>query len=300
MTAMVTPFGKDGNVDYELLKKLIDHLLSTGTDGILVSGTTGEGPTLTEEEKIELIEKTVEYVAGRVPVVAGTGSNNTKATIEYTNKVAKIDGVDAALVVVPYYNKPSQEGMYQHFKAIADASNLPIIIYNIPGRVVVEMTPETMLRLAEHPNIIGVKECTTLANMAYLIEHKPEEFLVYTGEDGDAFHAMNLGADGVISVASHTNGDEMHEMFQAIEHNDIKKAAAIQRQFIPKVNALFSYPSPAPVKAVLNYMGFEAGPTRLPLVPAPAEEAKRIIKVVVDGDYHATKEIITGVLRPDY
>ena len=300
MTAMVTPFGKDGNVDYELLKKLIDHLLSTGTDGILVSGTTGEGPTLTEEEKIELIEKTVEYVAGRVPVVAGTGSNNTKATIEYTNKVAKIDGVDAALVVVPYYNKPSQEGMYQHFKAIADASNLPIIIYNIPGRVVVEMTPETMLRLAEHPNIIGVKECTTLANMAYLIEHKPEEFLVYTGEDGDAFHAMNLGADGVISVASHTNGDEMYEMFQAIEHNDIKKAAAIQRQFIPKVNALFSYPSPAPVKAVLNYMGFEAGPTRLPLVPAPAEEAKRIIKVVVDGDYHATKEIITGVLRPDY
>ena len=157
-----------------------------------------------------------------------------------------------------------------------------------------------MLRLAEHPNIIGVKECTTLANMAYLIEHKPEEFLVYTGEDGDAFHAMNLGADGVISVASHTNGDEMNEMFQAIEHNDIKKAAAIQRQFIPKVNALFSYPSPAPVKAVLNYMGFEAGPTRLPLVPAPAEEAKRIIKVVVDGDYHATKEIITGVLRPDY
>ena len=209
-------------------------------------------------------------------------------------------GFAAGLAIVPYYNKPSQEGMYQHFKAIADASNLPIIIYNIPGRVVVEMTPETMLRLAEHPNIIGVKECTTLANMAYLIEHKPEEFLVYTGEDGDAFHAMNLGADGVISVASHTNGDEMYEMFQAIEHNDIKKAAAIQRQFIPKVNALFSYPSPAPVKAVLNYMGFEAGPTRLPLVPAPAEEAKRIIKVVVDGDYHATKEIITGVLRPDY
>ena len=162
------------------------------------------------------------------------------------------------------------------------------------------MTPETMLRLAQHPNIIGVKECTTLANMAYLIEHKPEEFLIYTGEDGDAFHAMNLGADGVISVASHTNGDEMHEMLEAIEHNDIKKAASIQRKFIPKVNALFSYPSPAPVKAVLNYMGFEAGPTRLPLVPAPAEEAKRIIKVVIDGDYHATQETIKGVLRPDY
>ncbi|CJG15943.1 dihydrodipicolinate synthase [Streptococcus pneumoniae] len=190
--------------------------------------------------------------------------------------------------------------MYQHFKAIADASDLPIIIYNIPGRVVVELTPETMLRLADHPNIIGVKECTSLANMAYLIEHKPEEFLIYTGEDGDAFHAMNLGADGVISVASHTNGDEMHEMFTAIAESDMKKAAAIQRKFIPKVNALFSYPSPAPVKAVLNYMGFEAGPTRLPLVPAPEEDAKRIIKVVVDGDYEATKATVTGVLRPDY
>lgn len=149
-------------------------------------------------------------------------------------------------------------------KAIADASDLPIIIYNIPGRVVVEMTPETMLRLAEHPNIIGVKECTSLANMAYLIEHKPEDFLVYTGEDGDAFHAMNLGADGVISVASHTNGDEMYEMISAIAQQDIKTAAAIQRKFIPKVNALFSYPSPAPVKAVLNYLGFEVGPLRLP------------------------------------
>ena len=149
-------------------------------------------------------------------------------------------------------------------------------------------------------NLIGVKECTSLANMAYLIEHKPEEFLVYTGEDGDAFHAMNLGADGVISVASHTNGDEMHEMLTAIAESDMKKAAAIQRKFIPKVNALFSYPSPAPVKAVLNYMGFEAGPTRLPLVPAPEEDAKRIIKVVVDGDYEATKATVTGVLRPDY
>lgn len=166
--------------------------------------------------------------------------------------------------------------------------------------MVVELTPETMLRLADHPNIIGVKECTSLANMAYLIEHKPEEFLIYTGEDGDAFHAMNLGADGVISVASHTNGDEMHEMFTAIAESDMKKAATIQRKFIPKVNALFSYPSPAPVKAVLNYMGFEAGPTRLPLVPAPEEDAKRIIKVVVDGDYEATKATVTGVLRPDY
>lgn len=151
------------------------------------------------------------------------GTNDTRDSIEFVKEVAEFGGFAAGLAIVPYYNKPSQEGMYQHFKAIADASDLPIIIYNIPGRVVVELTPETMLRLADHPNIIGVKECTSLANMAYLIEHKPEEFLIYTGEDGDAFHAMNLGADGVISVASHTNGDEMHEMFTAIAESDMKK-----------------------------------------------------------------------------
>ena len=300
ITAFITPFHEDGSINFKAIPPLIEHLLAHHTDGILLAGTTAESPTLTHDEELELFAAVQKVVNGRVPLIAGVGTNETRDSIEFVKEVDQFGGFAAGLAIVPYYNKPSQEGMYQHFKAIADASNLPIIIYNIPGRVVVEMTPETMLRLAEHPNIIGVKECTTLANMAYLIEHKPEEFLIYTGEDGDAFHAMNLGADGVISVASHTNGDEMHEMFQAIENNDIKKAAAIQRQFIPKVNALFSYPSPAPVKAVLNYMGFEAGPTRLPLVPAPAEEAKRIIKVVVDGDYHASKEIITGVLRPDY
>ena len=271
ITAFITPFHEDGSINFDAIPALIEHLLAHHTDGILLAGTTAESPTLTHDEELELFAAVQKIVNGRVPLIAGVGTNDTRDSIEY-----------------------------QHFKAIADASDLPIIIYNIPGRVVVELTPETMLRLADHPNIIGVKECTSLANMAYLIEHKPEEFLIYTGEDGDAFHAMNLGADGVISVASHTNGDEMHEMFTAIAESDMKKAAAIQRKFIPKVNALFSYPSPAPVKAVLNYMGFEAGPTRLPLVPAPEEDAKRIIKVVVDGDYEATKATVTGVLRPDY
>ena len=253
ITAFITPFHEDGSINFDALPDLIEHLLAHHTDGILLAGTTAESPTLTHDEELQLFAAVQKIVNGRVPLIAGVGTNETRDSIEFVKEVDAFGGFAAGLAIVPYYNKPSQEGMYQHFKAIADASNLPIIIYNIPGRVVVEMTPETMLRLAEHPNIIGVKECTTLANMAYLIEH-----------------------------------------------NDIKKAAAIQRQFIPKVNALFSYPSPAPVKAVLNYMGFEAGPTRLPLVPAPAEDAKRIIKVVVDGDYHATKEIITGVLRPDY
>ena len=299
LVALITPMNQDGSINYEQLHDLIDWHIENGTDGIVAVGTTGESATLPVEEHLAVIEATVKHVNKRIPVIAGTGANNTVEAIALS-KAAEQAGADYTLSVVPYYNKPSQEGMYQHFKAIADASNLPIIIYNIPGRVVVELTPETMLRLADHQNIIGVKECTSLANMAYLIEHKPEEFLIYTGEDGDAFHAMNLGADGVISVASHTNGDEMHEMFTAIAKSDMKKAAAIQRKFIPKVNALFSYPSPAPVKAVLNYMGFEAGPTRLPLVPAPEEDAKRIIKVVVDGDYEATKATVTGVLRPDY
>ncbi|HFU4371599.1 TPA: 4-hydroxy-tetrahydrodipicolinate synthase [Streptococcus suis] len=300
ITAMITPFKEDGSINFDVLPELIEHLLAHHTEGILLAGTTAESPTLTHEEELELFGSVQKIVNGRVPLIAGIGTNDTRDSIEFAKEVAAFGGFAAGLAIVPYYNKPSQEGMYQHFKAIADASDLPIIIYNIPGRVVVEMTPETMLRLAEHPNIIGVKECTSLANMAYLIEHKPEDFLVYTGEDGDAFHAMNLGADGVISVASHTNGDEMYEMISAIAQQDIKTAAAIQRKFIPKVNALFSYPSPAPVKAVLNYLGFEVGPLRLPLVPCPIEDAKRIIKVVVDGDYEATKATVTGVVRPDY
>ncbi|HEM4423704.1 TPA: 4-hydroxy-tetrahydrodipicolinate synthase [Streptococcus suis] len=300
ITAMITPFKEDGAINYDVLPDLVEHLLSHHTEGILLAGTTAESPTLTHAEELELFAAVQKIVNGRVPLIAGIGTNDTRDSIEFAKEVAAFGGFAAGLAIVPYYNKPSQEGMYQHFKAIADASDLPIIIYNIPGRVVVEMTPETMLRLAEHPNIIGVKECTSLANMAYLIEHKPEDFLIYTGEDGDAFHAMNLGADGVISVASHTNGDEMYEMFTAIEQQDIRTAAAIQRKFIPKVNALFSYPSPAPVKAVLNYLGFEVGPLRLPLVPCPEEDAKRIIKVVVDGDYEATKATVTGVVRPDY
>ncbi|HEM5038873.1 4-hydroxy-tetrahydrodipicolinate synthase [Streptococcus suis] len=300
ITAMITPFKEDGAINYDVLPELVEHLLAHHTEGILLAGTTAESPTLTHAEELELFAAVQKIVNGRVPLIAGIGTNDTRDSIEFAKEVAAFGGFAAGLAIVPYYNKPSQEGMYQHFKAIADASDLPIIIYNIPGRVVVEMTPETMLRLAEHPNIIGVKECTSLANMAYLIEHKPEDFLIYTGEDGDAFHAMNLGADGVISVASHTNGDEMYDMFTAIEQQDIRTAAAIQRKFIPKVNALFSYPSPAPVKAVLNYLGFEVGPLRLPLVPCPEEDAKRIIKVVVDGDYEATKATVTGVVRPDY
>lgn len=263
---MVTPFDKDGNVDYELLKKLIDHLLSTGTDGILVSGTTGEGPTLTEEEKIELIEKTVEYVAGRVPVVAGTGSNNTKATIEYTNKVAKIDGVDAALVVVPYYNKPDQAGMIAHFTAVADNVALPIVMYNIPGRTGVTMEVKTIADLSKHQNIIGIKDCTGIVNMAEIVANTPDDFLAFTGEDADALAARNVGAQGVISVASHLFGKEISQMYAANSKGDNEIAGELMRDLTPKMKALFSHPSPSPVKAALNHVGIEVGGCRLPIL----------------------------------
>lgn len=266
MTAMVTPFGKDGNVDYELLKKLIDHLLSTGTDGILVSGTTGEGPTLTEEEKIELIEKTVEYVAGHVPVVAGTGSNNTKATIEYTNKVAEIDGVDAALVVVPYYNKPDQAGMIAHFTAVADNVDLPIVMYNIPGRTGVTMEVKTIAELSKHQNIIGIKDCTGIVNMAEIVANTPDDFLAFTGEDADALAARNVGAQGVISVASHLFGKEISQMYAANSKGDNEIAGELMRDLTPKMKALFSHPSPSPVKAALNHVGIEVGGCRLPIL----------------------------------
>ncbi|MEX2783897.1 4-hydroxy-tetrahydrodipicolinate synthase [Streptococcus sp. H49] len=297
ITALVTPFKEDGSINFEALPKLIEHLLAHHTEGLLLAGTTAESPTLTHDEEMELFAAVQKIVAGRVPLIAGVGTNDTRDSVDFAKEVAEFGGFAAGLAIVPYYNKPTQEGLYQHFKAVAEASDLPIIIYNIPGRVVVELAPETLLKLAQHPNIIGVKECTNLDSMAYLIENKPDDFLIYTGEDGEVFHAMNLGADGVISVASHTNGDELYEMIQAIADSDIKKAAQIQRRFLPKVNALFSVASPAPVKAVLNHQGFNVGPLRLPLVACTSEEASRIVDVVLD---RAPRQYVTGVLRPDY
>ncbi|HAU32914.1 MAG TPA: 4-hydroxy-tetrahydrodipicolinate synthase, partial [Lysinibacillus sp.] len=206
MTALVTPFHADGSINFQALPKLIEHLLENHTQALLLAGTTAESPTLTHEEELALFSEVQKIVNGRVPLVAGIGTNDTRDSVDFAKEVADFGGFAAGLAIVPYYNKPTQEGLYQHFLAIAEASNLPIIIYNIPGRVVVDLHPDTLLRLAKHPNIIGVKDCTNLDHLAYIIENKPKDFLVYTGEDGMAFHAMNLGADGVISVAAHTNG----------------------------------------------------------------------------------------------
>ncbi|GFH39903.1 4-hydroxy-tetrahydrodipicolinate synthase [Pseudolactococcus insecticola] len=282
ITALVTPFKENGDINFEALPKLIEYLLAHHTDGLILAGTTGESPTLTHDEELDLFAAVQKIVAGRVPLIAGVGTNDTRDSIVFTKEVAEFGGFAAGLAVVPYYNKPSQEGLFQHFTAIADSSDLPIILYNVPGRTVAQLTPETSLRLATHPNIIAIKECTGVENLTYLIEHAPDDFLVYTGEDGQAFHAKALGAQGVISVAAHTNGDDFYNMFDKLDHGDVKGAAAIQRQLLPKIDALFSIPSPAPVKAVLNDLGFEVGPLRLPLVAATSDEAASIIKIVGD------------------
>lgn len=272
ITAMVTPFNDQGDLDFDRLEQLIEHLLATGSQGILVAGTTGEGPTLTEQEKLALIRRTVKLVAGRVPIIAGTGTNNTQTTIDFTNRVAEIDGVAAALVVVPYYNKPDQRGMLAHFKAVAAASKLPLLIYNIPGRTGVTMEVATIAELAQDQNIIGLKDCTGNVNLSRIVEQVPADFLVYTGEDADALAAKTIGAQGVISVASHLFGKELTKMYQAVEQGNYLAAADLMRKLTPAMSAMFSAPSPSPTKAALNHLGILVGGCRLPILNYPANE----------------------------
>lgn len=280
MTAMVTPFNDQNQVDNDRLKKLIEHLILTGSKGILVNGTTGESPTLSEEEKISLIKETVSLVNGRVPIMAGTGSNNTMETIRFTNEVANISGVDAALVVVPYYNKPNQKGMIAHFETIASATELPIFIYNIPGRTGVTMSVETIVKLSANKQIVGIKDCTGSENLSIIIEQTPDDFFVYTGEDADSLTAKVLGANGVISVSSHIFGNEMTKMYRALSEGNIKLAGDIQRELTPKMVALFALPSPGPAKAALNYRGIHVGDCRLPIQSLTKDETKQLIETL--------------------
>ena len=280
ITALVTPFKEDGSINFEALPKLIEHLLAHHT--LIIAGTTGESPTLTHEEELELFAVVQKIVKGRVPLIAGIGTNDTRDSVEFAREVDKFGGFAAGLAVTPYYNKPTQEGLYQHYKAIAEASNLPVIVYNVPSRTVAGLTVETSLRLAQLPNIIAIKDCTGIDTLTHLVEHAPQDFLIYTGEDGQAFHAKAIGAQGVISVAAHTNGDDFYRMFAALDEGKLKKAAQIQRQLLPKIEALFSVTSPAPLKAVLNSQGFEVGPLRLPLVACTEKEKASILPFFED------------------
>ncbi|MEW9053781.1 MAG: 4-hydroxy-tetrahydrodipicolinate synthase [Neobacillus sp.] len=272
LTAMVTPFDLNGDIDFNAARNLVNYLITNGTDGLVVAGTTGESPTLTTEEKVEFFKYVVEVVDGRVPVIAGTGSNNTRASISLTRK-AEEAGADGIMLVTPYYNKPSQEGMYQHFKSIAESTSLPVMLYNIPGRSVVNLSVETVVRLSEVPNIVAIKEASgNLDAMSEIISRTPDDFTLYSGDDGLTIPVLAIGGAGVVSVASHMIGNEMQEMINLFKKGDVKGAAAAHRVLLPTMKALFSAPNPTPVKAALNMIGVQVGGVRLPLVPLTTEE----------------------------
>ncbi|NPC92631.1 4-hydroxy-tetrahydrodipicolinate synthase [Bacillus sp. WMMC1349] len=279
-TAMVTPFDKNENVDFQKLKKLIGFLIENGTDSLVVAGTTGESPTLSEEEKLALIKYCVKEVNGRIPVIAGTGSNNTAASIRLTKK-AEEAGADAVMLVVPYYNKPSQEGMYHHFKAIAEETSLPVMLYNVPGRTVVSLAPETTIRLAKIPNIVAIKEASgDLDGIAKIVAETPEDFAVYSGDDGLTLPALAVGGKGVVSVASHIIGTEMQEMITLYLNGDTAQAALIHQKLLPLMNGLFAAPNPTPVKTALQLKGLDVGSVRLPLLPLNEEERLHLSSLI--------------------
>lgn len=276
LTAIITPFDEDDNINFNALEKLTNHLIEEGSNGFVIGGTTGETPTLTHDEKIDLYTRFGKIVDGRVPVIAGTGSNNTKETIAFTNEVAEIPGIDYALVVVPPYNKPNQRGMLAHFTAVADNVKIPIVIYNIPGRTGVKMEVDTILTLAKHPNIAAIKQCGNLEEIETLAENRPDDFLIFTGEDSQALSARVLGCDGVISVASHVYAKQMRNMYDELYKGNWEEAGRIQRWLSPKMSAMFMFPSPSPVKAVLNAQGFETGNCRLPICSLNKEEKEQL------------------------
>ncbi|MGA9287599.1 MAG: 4-hydroxy-tetrahydrodipicolinate synthase [Anaerobacillus sp.] len=272
LTAMVTPFDRRENIDFTKTEQLINYLLKNGTEGLVVAGTTGESPTLSSEEKVALFKHSVKVADGRVPIIAGTGSNNTHASIELTKK-AEDAGVDAIMIVAPYYSKPGQKGLYAHFKAIAESTKLPVMIYNIPGRSVVNMTADTIVELSKISNIVSVKEASgDLDQITDIISRTDESFSVYSGDDGLTLPIMSIGGDGVISVASHVLGNEMQKMIAAYEAGQVKEATAIHHQILPIMNELFKAPSPSPVKTALQLKGMDVGSVRLPMIPLSAEE----------------------------
>lgn len=266
LVALITPMNQDGSINYEQLHDLIDWHIENGTDGIVAVGTTGESATLPVEEHLAVIEATVKHLNKRVPVIAGTGANNTVEAIALS-KAAEQAGADYTLSVVPYYNKPSQEGIYQHFKAIAEATSIPMIIYNVPGRTVVSMSNDTILRLAEIPNIIGVKEASgNIGNNIELINSVPEGFAVFSGDDPTGLPFMLCGGHGVVTVAANVAPKLFADMCRAALEGDIATARRLNEQLIPIYNTMFCEPSPAAPKWGLSLLGKCEPHVRLPLV----------------------------------
>jgi 4-hydroxy-tetrahydrodipicolinate synthase len=283
LTAMITPFSEDGErVNYATAEKLAVHLAENGTDTLVVCGTTGESPTLTWDEEFELFQVVKSAVAGKAKVMAGTGSNSTQEAIAATRKAAKM-GLDGSLQVVPYYNKPPQSGLYHHFRAIAQASpDLPIMLYNVPGRTSQNLLPETVARLAEVPNIVAVKEASGNLDQASQIRQlTPSEFAIYSGDDSLTLPLMAIGGKGVVSVASHLVGSQLQQMIQAFESGQVQTATQIHLKLFPLFKALFLTTNPILVKTALKIQGWDVGSLRLPLCD-PDETVRTTLKNVMD------------------
>ncbi|BAM47577.1 4-hydroxy-tetrahydrodipicolinate synthase [Amphibacillus xylanus] len=280
ITAMVTPFDDNNQINFPMVTELMNYLISNGTDAIIVAGTTGESPTLTHQEKIDLFKHAVKVADGKYPIIAGTGSNNTKESVELS-KEAEAIGVDGLLLVTPYYNKPSQAGLYEHYTAIAKATKLPIMLYNIPGRTSVQLDINTIIALSKVENIVSLKDSSgNLDALSQIIEETKDNFTVYSGDDSLTLPIKSIGGAGVVSVSSHIIGNEFKEMLELYEAGEVKKAAKLHRKLLPIMRGLFMAPSPAPVKAALKIKGLNVGNVRLPLVDLTEAEQKLIYDLI--------------------
>lgn len=281
IAAMVTPFREDGAVDFTVARNLARYLVGEGCDGIVVSGTTGEAPTLTRDEKVKLLAEVREAVPEGVMVWAGAGSYNTRDSVEMAH-LAEVTGADGLLVVTPYYNKPSQEGLYRHFKAISESTSLPIMLYNVPGRTGVNMAPETVARLSELRNIVALKEASgNIDQVSHLLGLKPD-FRVYSGDDSLTLPMLSVGAQGVVSVACHLAAADMKKMIRAYKEGRVDEARSIHLKLWPLFKVLFIASNPTPVKAALRLTGFPVGPLRPPLCDPSERETDQIRKVLND------------------
>ena len=280
ITAMVTPFNEKGEVDYEQAKKLAKALVDSGSEGVVVVGTTGESPTLIRSEELRLFREVKAAIGDRAAIIAGTGSNSTAEAMEATKQAEEI-GVDACLLVVPYYNKPTQDGLYWHFKTIAESTSLPVILYNVPARTVTNLAAETTIKLSQIKNIIGVKEASAnLEQTAKIISQSRKDFLVWSGNDSDTLPILAIGGYGVISVASHLVGKQISDMINSFISGKVEKAAELHRQLMPMFSGLFVVANPIPVKYALNQVGFRVGKPRPPLYEPDEKTAAQIMDMV--------------------
>lgn len=280
MTAMITPFTSNLEIDYKKVRDLANHLADTGSQGIVVCGTTGESPTLTHEEKLQLFSVVQEEVGARVEVWAGVGTNSTAHTVEMARSASKLK-INGVMAVTPYYNKPSQEGLYRHFRRLAEATSLPVMLYNVPGRTGINLLPATVKRLAQIENVVALKEASgNMDQMSELVNATPDDFIIYSGDDSLTLPMMSLGAQGVVSVASHLVGREIRNMIESYIAGDVKKAAQIHARLFPVFKVLFITSNPVPLKESLRLLGKDSGFLREPLCPPTEAECSEISRVL--------------------